>query len=129
MTEQLQRVVTEVEQAIPNISALTNDLSRVLSNSTVLTSNLNLVALSARPMVSNLAGATRHLDQPGSLGEWLIPTNLNHQLEGTLSNASAALVTANTNLAAVMDNLNRSLDNVRALPATSINRFKPIPTC
>lgn len=115
VTEQLQRVVTEVEQAIPNILGLTNDLTRVLSNSTVLTSNLNLLALSARPVVSNLAGATRHLDQPGSLGEWLIPTNLNHQLEGTLSNASAALVTANTNLSTVMDNLNRSLDNVAGI--------------
>jgi len=115
VTEQLQRVVSEVEQAIPNILALTNDLSLVLSNSATLTSNLNLVALAAQPAVSNLAGATRHLDQPGALGEWLIPTNINRQLEGTISNANAALTTANTNLTAVLDNLNRSLDNVAGI--------------
>lgn len=115
VTEQLQRVVTEVEQAMPNLLDLTNALGVVLSNSALLTSNLNLLALSARPAVSNLAGATRHLDQPGALGEWLIPTNLNRQLEGTLSNASATLVSANTNLAGVLDNLNRSLDNVAGI--------------
>jgi hypothetical protein len=112
VTEQLQRMVTEVEQALPNILRLTNQLSQVLSNSAALTSNLNAVAVAANPAVSNLAKATQHLDQPGSLGEWLIPTNVNHQLEGTLSNASAVVVSVNSNLASVMDNLNRSLDNV-----------------
>jgi ABC-type transporter Mla subunit MlaD len=115
VTEQLQRMVSEVEHALPNILNLTNQLAVVLSNSASLTSNLNLVALEARPAVSNLAAATQHLDQPGALGEWLIPTNVNRHLEGTLSNANATVVTANTNLVAVMENLNRSLDNVASL--------------
>jgi ABC-type transporter Mla subunit MlaD len=115
VTEQVQRMVTEVEQALPNILNLTNSLNLVLSNSANLTSNLNLVALAARPAVSNLAGATEHLDQPGALGQWLIPTNINRELERTLSNANATLITANTNLASVMENLNRSLDNVADL--------------
>jgi hypothetical protein len=115
VTEQLQRMVTEVEQALPNIFNLTNDLALVLSNSASLTSNLNLLALSARPVVTNLAGATQHLDQPGALGEWLIPTNLNRSLEGTVSNANVALVAANTNLVSVMENLNRSLDNLAGI--------------
>ncbi len=115
VTEQLQRMVTEVEQALPNVLNLTNSLALVLSNSAVLTSNLNLAALSARPALSNLASATEHLNQPGALGQWLIPTNVNHELETTLSNANAAVVAANTNLAGVMQNLNRSLDNVADL--------------
>jgi ABC-type transporter Mla subunit MlaD len=115
VTDQLQRMVTEVEQALPNIFNLTNNLALVLSNSAVLTSNLNLVAVAARPAVSNLARATEHLDQPGALGEWLIPTNVNRQLEGTLSNANTAVLTANTNLDSVLQNLNRSLDNVASL--------------
>jgi hypothetical protein len=115
VTEQLQRMVTQVEQALPNILNLTNNLALVLSNSASLSSNLNLLALEARPAVSNLAGATQHLDHPGALGEWLIPTNINWQLEGTLSNANTALVSANTNLVSVMENLNRSLDNVASL--------------
>ena len=115
VTEQLQRMVTEVEQALPNIFNLTNDLSLVLSNSATLTSNLNLLAISARPAVSNLALATGNLNQPGALGEWLIPTNVNRELELTLSNANTTLVTANTNLATVAENLGRSLDNVANL--------------
>lgn len=115
VTEQLQRMVTEVEQALPNVLGLTNDIALVLSNSAILTSNLNLVAVAARPAISNLAIITQHLDQPGALGEWLIPTNVNRQLEGTLSNANSTLTTANTNLGVVMQNLNRSLDNVASL--------------
>ncbi len=115
VTEQLQRMVSEVEQALPNILNLTNALSVVLSNSASLTSNLNVVAVAARPAVTNLAAATQHLDQPGALGEWLIPTNVNRNLEGTLANANAAVLAVNTNLAAVMENLNRSLDNVASL--------------
>jgi hypothetical protein len=112
VTEQLQRMVTEIEQALPNVLALTNNLALVLSNSATLTSNLNAVALSAQPTFSNLAKATAHLDEPGSLGQWLIPTNINWQLEGTVSNANLAVLTETTNLANVMVNLNRSLDNV-----------------
>ena len=115
VTEQLQKMVATVEQALPNILNLTNQIGHVLSNSAALTSNLNVVALSARPVVSNLAAATAHLDQPGALGEWLLPTNINHQLEGTLTTASNTLFSVNTNLAAVLDNLNRSLDNLAGI--------------
>ena len=112
VTERLEAVVAQIEQALPNILTLTNQLATVLSNSASLTSNLNLVALSARPAVSNLAAATAHLDHPGALGEWLLPTNLNRQLEGTLTNASATLAAANTNLTILVQDLSRSLDNL-----------------
>ena len=108
-------MVTEIEQALPNVFNLTNVLSLVLSNSATLTSNLNVVALSAQPAVSNLTAATAHLDQPGSLGEWLIPTNLNYELAGTLSNANLTVISANTNLTAVAENLNRSLDGLAGI--------------
>ena len=115
VTEQLQKMVGTVEQALPNILNLTNQIGHVLSNSAELTSNLNVVALAARPVVGNLAAATAHLDQPGALGERLVPTNINRQLEGTLTTASNALFSVNTNLAAVLDNLNRSLDNLAGI--------------
>src|SRR4029077_8376153 len=108
VTEQAQRLVAEVGAALPGIFSLTNQLLRVLSHSTSLTSNLNFIAITVRPAVSNLAAATAHLDQPGALGEWLLPTNLNHQLEGTLGNA-------NTNLAALVENLGRSLDSLAGI--------------
>jgi ABC-type transporter Mla subunit MlaD len=115
VTEQLQRMVGQVEQALPHILVLTNQLATVLANSASLTSNLNVVALAARPAVSNLAAATAHLDRPGGLGEWLLPTNTSKLLEGTLTNASATLASANSNLTSVAENLNRTLDNLAAI--------------
>lgn len=122
VTERLEKLVGEVEQALPNILRLTNQLATVLSNSASLTSNLNAVALEARPAVSNLTTLTAQLDGPGALGEWLLPTNINRQLESTLgaadaamTNANAVLISANTNLTALAENLGRSLNNLANL--------------
>src|SRR6185369_1718979 len=76
VTERLEKLVGDIESALPGILTLTNQLANVLSNSAGLTSNLNFVALSALPVVSNLAAATANLDHPGALGEWLLPTNV-----------------------------------------------------
>ena len=102
VTERLEKVVNQVEAALPNILSLTNQLSAVLSNSAVLTANLNEVATSARPAVSNLALATAHLDQPGALGDWLLPTNINQKLDSVLGNA-------NTNLSTLALDLNHQV--------------------
>lgn len=113
LSERAERLVSQVEVALPNFLRLTNDLSRVLSNSTALTSNLNVVAENARPMVSNLNTITAQLRNPeGSLGEWLIPTNTHAQLDLALTNANATLINANTNLANLADELSRSLDSL-----------------
>jgi hypothetical protein len=121
VTEQLQAMVAQVQQAIPNILSLTNPLNLVLSNTVVLTSNLNLVALEARPALSNVSAATANLDHPGALGEWLLPTNLNYQLEGTLTNANLVLVGANSNLNTVTETLNRSLESLAGI-TSNLNR-------
>ncbi len=122
VTERLEKLVDEVEQALPNILRLTNQLATVLSNSASLTSNLNAVAIGAQPTASNLTVLTTQLNHPGALGEWLLPTNIYSQLEGTLSNADFALGSANaalrntdTNLTALAENLGRSLDNLANL--------------
>src|ERR1019366_8605517 len=115
VTERLEKLVGDIEQALPNILQLTNLLTTVLSNSASLTSNLNQVALGARPGVSNLTMLMTRLDHPGALGEWLLPTNINRQLEGTLGSADAALASVNTNLTALAENLGRSLDNLANL--------------
>ena len=122
VTERLEKLVGEVETALPNILDLTNRLSAVLSNSASLTSNLNAVALGALPALSNITAATLQLDHPGALGEWLLPTNINRQLEATLTNARTTLesahatfASADTNLTALAQNLERSLDNLANL--------------
>jgi len=64
VTERLEKLVSDIEQALPNILQLTNQLTIILSNSAALTSNLNAVALDTRPAVSNLALVTARLDHP-----------------------------------------------------------------
>jgi ABC-type transporter Mla subunit MlaD len=122
VTERLEKLVGEVEQALPNILRLTNQIATVLSNTASLTSNLNAVAIGTQPTVSNLTVITARLDHPGALGEWLLPTNISRQLEGALghadtafASADAALANANTNLTALAENLGRSLDSLANL--------------
>src|SRR5258706_10962388 len=115
VTERLENLVGEVEKALPNILNLTNQLAAVLANSTSLTSNLDAIAIGARPAISNLAAATARLDQPGGLGEWLLPTNVNRQLEAAVGNANLTLANANSNLTVLVENLGRSLDNLASL--------------
>jgi len=115
VTERLEALVNKVEAALPDILDLTNELAKVLVNTSDLTSNLNVTVLSARPVISNLVAATAGLDRPGALGQLLLSPNANLQLEGTLTNAHAALATANTNLAILAESLNRSLDNLAGI--------------
>ena len=70
--------------------------------------------------MTNLTVITAQLQDPhGSLGEWLIPTNINLQLQlallsanSTFTNADSALTAVQTNLSVVVGNLNQSLENL-----------------
>jgi ABC-type transporter Mla subunit MlaD len=131
VTERLEKVVADIEKALPNILSLTNDLARVLSNGVNLTSNLNAVALDARPALSNIAAVTAQLDRPGALGDWLLPTNIHAQLEATLGTANATLHTANatldtanTNLTVLVENLGRTLDNLASMTSNLNNQVQ-----
>jgi ABC-type transporter Mla subunit MlaD len=119
LMDRVQAIVAQVEEALPNFLSLTNQLAATLSNSERLTSNLNAVAAGIRPAAADVAAITANLRDPrGSLGEWLIPTNLNRDLAATLINANLAITNANgtltnvnTNLLMVFEGLGRSLDN------------------
>ncbi len=124
VTERLEKLVSQVEKALPNILALTNQLAAVLVHGADLASNLNEVALSARPAVSNLAAATAQLDRPGALGQWLLPTNISTQLEATLTGAHHVTENANSNLTALAENLARSLDNLAAITSNLNNQVQ-----
>ena len=112
VTERLEKLVGQIEAALPNFLILTNQLATVLSNGASLTMNLDVVAILARPAVSNLAFVTAQLNKPGALGEWLLPTNINQKLDAVLTGADGAVNNANTNLAMLAQNLNRSLENL-----------------
>ena len=58
----------------------------------------------------------------GSLGEWLLPTNLNTQLSGTLTNARTTLASANrmltnsdAHVAELATTLNRALEELAGI--------------
>ena len=99
LQDRLQKVVDQVETALPNILNLTNQLAATLASATTLTSNLNTVAINAQPAVSNLAILTSQLNKPGALGDWLLPTNVNQKLDSVMGNADVAVGNLNTNLA------------------------------
>ncbi len=99
LQDRLQKVVDQVETALPNILNLTNQLAATLTSATALTSNLNTVAINAQPVVSNLTTLTSQLNKPGALGDWLLPTNVNQKLDSVMGNADTAVGNLNTNLA------------------------------
>jgi ABC-type transporter Mla subunit MlaD len=115
ITERLQRLVDQVEEALPNILGLTNKLNAVLENSAVLASNLNVVALNAQPASSNLAQLAAQLRGPGALGEWALGTNGQQNLEAVLGNANTIVANTDTNLSLLVEKLALSLDNLAGI--------------
>jgi ABC-type transporter Mla subunit MlaD len=112
VNERLDKLISQVEKALPNILDLTNKIAAVLANGANLTSNLNAVALQAQPASSNLACIIAQLRTPGALGEWALGTNGQKNLDSVLENVNATVVHTDTNLTALVENLTRSLDNL-----------------
>jgi ABC-type transporter Mla subunit MlaD len=150
LTERLERMVAQAERALPNVLAFTNQVAQVLSNSVRITESLDQLVASAqpaasnasllvasldqsvrdlRPVLTNLAVISEYLKQPqGGLGEWLIPTNINRELETvlrqagrTLASADAAIANTDTNLAGLVEHVNLTLENLAAM-TSNLNR-------
>lgn len=150
LTERLERVVDQAEKALPNFLAFTNQIAQVLDNAIQLTANLDRMIADSRPAVTNaatlvadldgsvqalrpvltnLAIISEYLKQPqGGLGEWLIPTNINRELEAVLRNANTTLGAANTaiahtdtNVASLVEHVNLTLENLAAM-TSNLNR-------
>jgi ABC-type transporter Mla subunit MlaD len=99
LEDRLGAVASQVEQAVPHFLALTNQLASVLSNANSAVAHLDLAITKVDPVINNLNTITGNLREPnGSLGNWLIPTNLLAQLHDTLHSATAALTAAHTTL-------------------------------
>jgi len=121
LTDRMQAMVAQIQAALPGILQLTNQIGAVLTNVTHLTSNLNEVVANARPVVTNLNDITANLRNPeGSLGEWIIPTNLNQRLDTTLVSANGTLSNLDTNLAT----LNLTLGNLANITSNLNNQVQ-----
>jgi hypothetical protein len=102
VSDQLQAMVTQVQQALPGILALTNKIATVLDNTALATSNLNLTVAEARPMLTNFAIISSQLREPGGAMVWALGTNGNDHVQGSLTNIDAMIM----HLADITSNLN-----------------------
>lgn len=114
LSSQMDAIVQQAKDALPQVLALTNFLTRVMSNTAEATERINRVLVQVEPIVQDLAVISGQLKNPkGSLGEWLIPTNMNVQLTSVLSSANQTLISANgtlTNANAQMTKLSGEVD-------------------
>lgn len=86
VTERAEKLLGQVESALPNLLAVTNRLNLVLDNanglltsSTVLVGNVDRVVAQLPPVVSNVTVVTGHLTGPAAEVGMLL-TNLNESL-------------------------------------------------
>ena len=115
LNERLDELVKQIEKALPNILALTNQIAATLSNSVTLTSNLNVLATTTQPAAANLATISAQLRGQGALGEWALGTDGKQKLMTTLDTANNTLAHTDTNLTALAENLAVSLDNLAGI--------------
>ncbi|MDB6023864.1 MAG: Mammalian cell entry related domain protein [Verrucomicrobiales bacterium] len=130
LTDRLETVVNMVEAALPNVLGLTNKLTSLLGGANTTVAEVNAILKDVRPVVTNLSFITSNLREPkGSLGEWILPKNINSQLESTLASADSTMRTADatlktarttlhntdTNITLLVSNLNNSLENLANL--------------
>jgi ABC-type transporter Mla subunit MlaD len=108
LSDRAQKLVSTVEQALPNILSLTNQLYIVLTNTAQLTANANLVVMDTHPLVTNLTAITANLRDPhGSFGEWIVPPELNTNLVVLTTSLNDTIL----NLAAITSNLNAQVES------------------
>ncbi|HUL51590.1 MAG TPA: MlaD family protein [Candidatus Nitrosotalea sp.] len=116
VTERLDAIAKQVEEALPNILSLTNRLASILNNGAEAATNLNSITTSMRPIAENLSEITTQLrDTNGSLGRWLVSTNFGPQLDKTMASANSMLSDVDTNLSTLLEKLAFSLDNLAGI--------------
>lgn len=118
VNDRLQAMITDVQNALPNFLALTNQLIRILNNSAAVTSNLNITVVGTHPLLTNANLIVAHLD-----------TNVNRSLvkiEPLLGNANALVANLNTNVTATLENLAMITSNLNAQVQANSNMLNKI---
>lgn len=130
LTQRAEKLVAQAEAALPNILGLTNQVVALLASTTQalagvnarvaelqpVVSNANQLVTSFHPVSSNVYRITANLTNPaGSLGTWLLPTNLNVSAEQTLGSVRATLADARV----TFSNANATLAETRRLTQTA----------
>ncbi len=130
LSSQLDSMVVMLKESLTNILQLTNALAKTLNNASEATENANELLRDAKPLIRNVTTITENLKEPnGSLGQWLIPIAMNHQitslltnanstvsnLSDTVLNANSAVTNVNTNLVVMFDEITKMLENLAGL--------------
>ncbi len=137
LSDRADKVMSQIEKALPGILNLTNQIGQVLNHTVQALSNIDQAALVLKPGLSNAndffteaavfarglqVSATniqiitsRLKGQGGSMGEWLLPTNIQQEIEMTLRSTSLAIEHNRTNLDLIVSNIVRSLDNLAGI--------------
>ncbi len=121
VSDQLQAMVLQVQQALPNVLALTNKLAAVLDNAASATLNLNTTIIETQPVITNLAIASAQLRAPGGPLVWALGTNGNEQLQGALTNANTLLANTDTHLTTILLQLAGITSNLNAQVQANTN--------
>ncbi len=119
VTDRAQRLLNQLEIALPNILAITNRLNAVLdnanvliTNSSALVANLDRSTAQLPAVLSNVTVITSNLRDPhGSLGEWALPVDLHTNLNTSIVTLTAGLNDTLLNLAAITGNLNSQVQS------------------
>jgi ABC-type transporter Mla subunit MlaD len=121
INDRLEKLAQQVENALPNILGLTNQLASTLNSSAAAMSNANNIIVDIRPVASNIVFITENLKNPkGSLGEWVIPTNISSQLELTIGSANQTLTNASIAI--------KQLDKTLATADTTVGSVNQVVT-
>jgi ABC-type transporter Mla subunit MlaD len=108
VTDRAEKLVGQIEAALPNILHLTNQLAGVLSNANSMTARADTLLADARPIITNAAVITANLKDPnGSLGRWILSDQLNGQISQTLTNANQLIVHAKNTVSNTDSNLTK----------------------
>jgi ABC-type transporter Mla subunit MlaD len=106
VADRLQAMIGQVQDALPNFLALTNQLNRILINTANVTSNLDQTVVQTHPLLNNANTFISRLD-----------TNLNVSIVEThplLTNANELVANLNTNVTATLVNLAMITSNLNA---------------
>jgi ABC-type transporter Mla subunit MlaD len=111
LTDRAQQLIGQVEEALPKIL---EQVESVLGNANRLTDDVDQLVNEARPVLANVREITGNLRNPeGSLGEWLLTSELREGLDTALANVNADLEALNetlTNLGRITGSLRTQVE-------------------
>lgn len=128
LQQRLTDIANSVNDALPGVFAMTNQVAVALANLTNITAQLSGTMPTIDGAVGDLRGLIGEvrpmLQTPGSVGNLLLPTNLNTELTLTLSNlnpGTGPLALTLSNLNARMADVGVALSNVNLQLSANTN--------